>query len=135
MWFLAWMTVFATTTAVQDNGYHPTGTMEASLENPLGNSLEDPLFDVWYDNCESLDPANGTARIDLCPYQMTLSKTNIKADQAVEFTLKAPRPLVYKGFIVQARDDRTGEAVGQFDTYYAEVKMINCFGKEEVSIL
>ncbi|KAG8284765.1 hypothetical protein J6590_095836 [Homalodisca vitripennis] len=78
---------------------------------------EDEVWDPWTDNCESMVPCNLTEpQTDTMPYIVTLNRPYINSDQAVYVYIRALPPLSFQGFMIQARDDKTGQAVGEFDT-------------------
>ncbi|KAG8308759.1 hypothetical protein J6590_102095 [Homalodisca vitripennis] len=93
---------------------------------------EDELWDPWADNCESMVPCNLTEpQTDPMPYVVTLNRPYINSDQAVYVYIRALPPLSFQGFMIQARDDKTGQAVGEFDTDNRKISVINCFGKPD----
>ncbi|XP_046675673.1 putative ferric-chelate reductase 1 homolog [Homalodisca vitripennis] len=93
---------------------------------------EDELWDPWADNCESMVPCNLTEpQTDPMPYIVTLNRPYINSDQAVYFYIRALPPLSFQGFMIQARDDKTGQAVGEFDTDNRKISVINCFGRPD----
>ncbi|XP_046677320.1 putative ferric-chelate reductase 1 homolog [Homalodisca vitripennis] len=90
------------------------------------------LWDPWADNCESMVPCNLTEpQTDLMPYIVTLNRPYINSDQAVYVYIRALPPLSFQGFMIQARDDKTGQAVGEFDTDNRKISVINCFGRPD----
>ncbi|XP_046684576.1 uncharacterized protein LOC124370329 [Homalodisca vitripennis] len=97
---------------------------------------EDELWDPWADNCESMVRCNLTEpQTDPMPYIVTLNRPYINSDQAVYVYIRALPPLSFQGFMIQARDDKTGQAVGEFDTDNRKISVINCFGRPDVSIM
>ncbi|KAG8255634.1 hypothetical protein J6590_087981 [Homalodisca vitripennis] len=96
---------------------------------------EDELWDPWADNCESMVPCNLTEpQTDPMPYIVTLNRPYINSDQAVYVYIRALPPLSFQGFMIQARDDKTGQAVGEFDTDNRKISIINCFGRPDVFV-
>ncbi|KAG8300145.1 hypothetical protein J6590_083534 [Homalodisca vitripennis] len=95
---------------------------------------EDELWDPWVDNCESMVPCNLTEpQTDPMPYIVSLNRPYINSDQAVYVYIRALPPLSFQGFMIQARDDKTGQAVGEFDTDNRKISVINCFGRPDTS--
>ncbi|KAG8255630.1 hypothetical protein J6590_087977 [Homalodisca vitripennis] len=94
---------------------------------------EDELWDPWADNCESMVPCNLTEpQTDPMPYIVTLNRPYINSDQAVYVYIRTLPPLSFQGFMIQARDDKTDQAVGEFDTDNRKISVINCFGRPDM---
>jgi len=87
--------------------------------------------------CLTLDPYDAALpQTAACPYQLLSSRSGSMHNQdSVILTIKTKEPrYTFKEFIVQARDNVSGVAVGKFmDTGDADIRMVNCFARPEVT--
>uniref|UniRef100_A0A1B6MDH3 Reelin domain-containing protein n=1 Tax=Graphocephala atropunctata TaxID=36148 RepID=A0A1B6MDH3_9HEMI len=85
----------------------------------------------WPDSCESLSPGNNVPpQTGPMPFELSIDDNKITWDGCIYITIKGEKPNEFAGFMVQARDNSTGAAVGYFREA-DDVKLMDCFGKVE----
>lgn len=79
------------------------------------------------DACETMNPAHSKAPQSYpCPYALYPDRYNVRPNENVVFTLKAPPGRPIRGFMVQARVDNQN-VIGQFFANNSgDVKVIDC---------
>lgn len=81
--------------------------------------------------CESMNPSHGgQPQTSPCPYRFVVDMTEIFPNESVTFTIKAPFPRKFMGFMVQARNAQ-GKPIGYLDTCSYRIKIFDCPGGEK----
>uniref|UniRef100_A0A1B6FM74 Reelin domain-containing protein n=1 Tax=Cuerna arida TaxID=1464854 RepID=A0A1B6FM74_9HEMI len=85
----------------------------------------------WPDSCESLSPGNNVPpQTGPMPFEISIDDNKITWDGCIYITIKGQEPEQFAGFMVQARDNKTGAVVGYFREA-DDVKLMDCFGKPD----